>query len=253
MLTPQEVSEWTFPRATFGGYSMPQVDKFLDTLTGDYSALYNENAVLKSKMKVLVDQVEEYRATEETMRKALMTAQRIADEQVRQAEQKKAEVLCQAEEEARHRSAELGKVIEAEVFRLQQAKQATAAFVAKVRALVAQQETFLSQLADLCPPESAQTESKVEETAEEIDDSVQRLLAKAMMDAAVENMKSRQEPETPEDLSDTAEFAIPPAPAGGVTPPAKPAAKPAEPTPPAPQSGHIDFGSLQFGRDYEIK
>ena len=59
MLTPQEVSERAFPKASFGGYNMAQVDEFLDVLTEDYSALYSENAVLKSKMKVLVEKVEE--------------------------------------------------------------------------------------------------------------------------------------------------------------------------------------------------
>ena len=68
MLTPQEVSERAFPKASFGGYNMAQVDEFLDVLTEDYSALYSENAVLKSKMKVLVEKVEEYRSTEEAMR-----------------------------------------------------------------------------------------------------------------------------------------------------------------------------------------
>ena len=79
MLTPQEVSERVFPKASFGGYNMAQVDEFLDLLTEDYSTLYSENAVLKSKMKVLVDKVEEYRSTENAMRKALMTAQRMAE------------------------------------------------------------------------------------------------------------------------------------------------------------------------------
>ena len=58
MLTPQEVSERAFQKASFGGYNMGQVDEFLDVLTGDYSALYSENAVLKSKMKVLVEKVQ---------------------------------------------------------------------------------------------------------------------------------------------------------------------------------------------------
>ena len=30
MLTPQEVSERAFPKASFGGYNMTQVDEFLD-------------------------------------------------------------------------------------------------------------------------------------------------------------------------------------------------------------------------------
>ena len=85
MLTPQEVSERAFQKATFNGYNMSQVDEFLDILTADYSALYSENAVLKSKMKVLADKVEEYRATEDAMRQAFMIAQRRADDLVREA------------------------------------------------------------------------------------------------------------------------------------------------------------------------
>ena len=96
MLTPQEVSEHAFSKASFGGYNMTMVDEFLDILTVDYSALYNENAVLKSKMKVLVDKVEEYRSTEEAMRKALLTAQRMADEMIREAEQKKHTIIQDA-------------------------------------------------------------------------------------------------------------------------------------------------------------
>ena len=65
MLTPQEVSERAFQKASFGGYNMGQVDEFLDVLTGDYSALYSENAVLKSKMKVLVDRLKEIGKGEE--------------------------------------------------------------------------------------------------------------------------------------------------------------------------------------------
>lgn len=109
MLTPQEVSERAFPKASFGGYNMAQVDEFLDLLTADYTSLYNENAVLKSKMKVLVEKVEEYRATEDAMRKALMTAQRMADELVKEAEAKKAQILSDAEGEAKERVANIRK------------------------------------------------------------------------------------------------------------------------------------------------
>ena len=65
MLTPQEVSTHSFSKASFGGYNMAMVDEFLDELTDDYTALYKENAALKAKLKVLVEKVEEYRATGE--------------------------------------------------------------------------------------------------------------------------------------------------------------------------------------------
>ena len=55
MLTPQEVAEHSFAKASFGGYNMTMVDEFLDQVTNDYTALFKENATLKAKMKVLAD------------------------------------------------------------------------------------------------------------------------------------------------------------------------------------------------------
>ena len=55
MLTPQEVTGHVFEKALFGGYEIASVDKFLDQLTEDYTALYKESGILKTKMKVLVD------------------------------------------------------------------------------------------------------------------------------------------------------------------------------------------------------
>ena len=235
MLTPQEVSERAFPKASFGGYNMAQVDEFLDVLTEDYSTLYSENAVLKSKMKVLVEKVEEYRSTEEAMRKALMAAQRMADDLVKEAEQKRAQILEEAEAEAGRKVEAIRQEEEAERFRLESAQKETASYVAQVRALHAKAVEYLDQLSQLTPvPSPAENqEEKVEETVSDIDDSVQRLVAQAMAEAAAENEKARQaeaaqegESQNPpkddeeEDLGDTT---------------------------------RIDFGELQFGRDYEIK
>ena len=227
MLTPQEVSERAFPKASFGGYNMAQVDEFLDVLTEDYSALYSENAVLKSKMKVLVEKVE----------KALMAAQRMADDLVKEAEQKRAQILEEAEAEAGRKVEAIRQEAEAERFRLESAQKETASYVAQVRALHAKAAEYLDQLSQLTPPAPSPAENqeeKVEETVSDIDDSVQRLVAQAMAEAAAENEKARQaeaaqegenqnspkDDDEEEDLSDTT---------------------------------RIDFGELQFGRDYEIK
>ena len=236
MLTPQEVSERAFPKASFGGYNMAQVDEFLDVLTEDYSALYSENAVLKSKMKVLVEKVEEYRSTEEAMRKALMAAQRMADDLVKEAEQKRAQILEEAEAEAGRKVEAIRQEAEAERFRLESAQKETASYVAQVRALHAKAAEYLDQLDQLTPtPSPAENqEEKVEETVSDIDDSVQRLVAQAMAEAAAESQEAR--------------------PAQEDTPPQEESAQSAqededleEPT------TRIDFGELRFGRDYEIK
>ena len=254
MLTPQEVSERAFQKASFGGYNMAQVDEFLDILTGDYSSLFNENAVLKNKMKVLVDKVEEYRSTEEAMRKALLAAQRMADDLVKEAEEKKDAMLAQTEKDAAARKEELFHQLETEEYRLKKAQEKTAAFVEKVRALHAQEAEYLAQLEDLYPPETQPTVDPVQEKADEIDDNVQRLLAQAMEAATAENLRARAEQEE-RDLSDTAEFS-----------PGSPAAE--EDFPPVddqdydedydendhrpPSGSRINFGELQFGQDYEI-
>lgn len=91
MLTPQEVSTHAFSKAVMGGYNMAMVDEFLDELTDDYTALYKENAALKAKLKVLVEKVEDYRATEDSMRATLLTAQKMADSIVHEAEAKRDE------------------------------------------------------------------------------------------------------------------------------------------------------------------
>ena len=95
MLTPQEAESHVFPKASFGGYNMLQVDAFLDSLIEDYRTLYQENASLKSKMKVLVEKVEEYRATEDAMRMTLHSAQKMADAMVKEGEAKKQAAIDQ--------------------------------------------------------------------------------------------------------------------------------------------------------------
>ena len=96
MFTPQQIDQISISRATFGGYDMPQVDEFLEPLTEDYVTLYKENALLKSKMRVLVGKLEEYRKNETAMKEAVANAQATCDKMVSEAEAKCAEMLSNA-------------------------------------------------------------------------------------------------------------------------------------------------------------
>ena len=153
MLTPQEVSGRAFSKAAFGGYNMAMVDEFLDEVTDDYTALYKENAALKAKLKVLVDKVEEYRATEDSMRAALLTAQRMANTMVEEAEEKKKSMLAGAEDEARAKIGALQSDVELEQRRLNAAKAATAEFLQKTRELAQAQLALIERAPDLTPEE----------------------------------------------------------------------------------------------------
>ena len=96
MFTPQQIDQISFGRATFGGYDMQQVDEFLEPLTEDYVTLYKENALLKSKMRVLVGKLEEYRKNEAAMKESVVKAQKAADKMILDAEAKCAQMMKNA-------------------------------------------------------------------------------------------------------------------------------------------------------------
>lgn len=177
MLTPQEVSGRAFSKAAFGGYNMAMVDEFLDEVTDDYTALYKENAALKAKLKVLVDKVEEYRATEDSMRAALLTAQRMANTMVEEAEEKKKSMLAGAEDEARAKIGALRGEIELEQRRLNAAKAATADFLQKTRELAQAQLALIERAPDLTPEEIVGDKTAEQKAETDVNAIEERILA----------------------------------------------------------------------------
>ena len=176
-LTPQEVSGRAFSKAAFGGYNMAMVDEFLDEVTDDYTALYKENAALKAKLKVLVDKVEEYRATEDSMRAALLTAQRMANTMVEEAEEKKKSMLAGAEDEARAKIGALQGEIELEQRKLNAAKAATADFLQKTRELAQAQLALIERAPDLTPEEIVGDKTAEQKAETDVNAIEERILA----------------------------------------------------------------------------
>ena len=96
MFTPQQIEQVSFSKQTFNGYSIEEVDSFLEPLTEDYITLYKENALLKSKMRILVSKLEEYRNNEASMKEAIASTQNTCDLMVKEAESKCALMLSEA-------------------------------------------------------------------------------------------------------------------------------------------------------------
>ena len=96
MITPQQIEQVSFSKASFGGYNMQQVDEFLEPLTEDYVTLYKENALLKSKMRVLASKLEEYRKGEAAPRAADSDAKAAADQMLLETKQKCERMLKEA-------------------------------------------------------------------------------------------------------------------------------------------------------------
>ena len=122
MFTPQQIEQVSFEKATFGGYKMEDVDAFLEPLTDDYITLYKENALLKSKMKVLVGKLEEYRSNEASMKDAIVNAQKTCDMMVKEAEAKCTQMLNDANVTAAENAKNNDALIAAEEARVEEAK-----------------------------------------------------------------------------------------------------------------------------------
>ena len=123
MFTPQQIEQVSFGRATFGGYDMQSVDEFLEPLTEDYITLYKENALLKSKMKVLVSKLEEYRNNEASMKDAIVNAQKTCDLMVKEAEAKCTQMLADANAAAIENAKNADSLVAAENARVEEARQ----------------------------------------------------------------------------------------------------------------------------------
>ena len=179
MLTPQEISERELVKAVFGGYDIAVVDDFLETISADYAALYKENAILKSKIKVLVEKVEEYRSTEDSMR---MEAQEKSDTMVKTAQEESDATLAAAKEEAAKIVADLQAKVSEEESRLAVAQEATAAFIRQSRDLASKISSFLEAVPGL----EMKKAPAVEEPAEVVETPAVPDREEEIMDAAVQ-------------------------------------------------------------------
>lgn len=133
MFTPQQIEEVSFKKATFGGYDMQAVDEFLEPLTQDYITLYKENALLKSKMRVLVGKLEEYRENEASMKDAMANAQRTCERMVREAEQKASQMLSDANQAAAENARNATNLIAEEKARVDEARRIAAAKISDLQ------------------------------------------------------------------------------------------------------------------------
>ena len=183
MFTPQQIDQISFSKATFGGYNMQQVDEFLEPLTEDYVTLYKENALLKSKMRVLVGKLEEYRKNEASMKDAVINAQKTCDKMVAEAEAKCAKMLqnaasaAPAAEAAEIAPAATEDQIAAENARVEEARKAAAAKISELQEQLRSCIQALDRIKENhAPAESAPAPVQQEDVADEIAQNIEAMI-----------------------------------------------------------------------------
>ena len=230
MFTPQEVSEKVFPKASFGsgGYNMTSVDEFLDALTEDYTALFKENMALKTKLKVLAEKVEEYRSTEEAMRQALLTAQKMASKLVQEAQAEKDQLLADAKAEAAQEVQRLEDEKKAAEQKLAMAQEKLADFIRRSDELCQAHSAFLQSLPEL---ELAAPQPAEQAAESAVVDSIEQDILSQYDAAEAETVQ----PETPA-VTDEPTIKFPPVDSGTV-----------------PADFRLSLDELKFGRNYNGK
>lgn len=179
MITAQDIRERTFEKARFNGYDMADVDDFLEELAEDITAAQKENSVLKNKMKVLVDKIEEYRANEEALNMAVLSAQKLAVQIETDARKRAEAMLADADRQVKAKIGSISELADAEEKRLENAKAASAKFFDAVRTMCNTQlkniETISGNLLSRPEAPKAAPQVSVEDAVRSIEKSVSRI------------------------------------------------------------------------------
>ena len=167
MITAQDIREKTFENAKFGGYDMASVDDFLEDLAEEVTASQKENAVLKSKMKILVDKIEEYRANEEALNMAVLSAQKLAVQIESEARARANAMLAEADRQVNAKIGSIAEQADAEENRLAAAKSATLKFLESMREVCNKQLKNIEDIGNgFIPEEKAAAEAAAQAAAE---------------------------------------------------------------------------------------
>lgn len=134
MLSVQNIKEKRFEKAMFGGYDLKSVDDYMEEISSEFSVLLKENSALQQKLKELTDKNEEYKSVENSMRKALLSAQSIAAEMVEKAEKDRDAILNNAQEIAQEQIHTYRKQIAEEQINLENIQNKTSKFISKLTA-----------------------------------------------------------------------------------------------------------------------
>ena len=213
MITAQDIREKSFEKSKFSGYDMASVDDFLEELADDITASQKENAVLKSKMKVLVDKIEEYRANEDALKMAIISAQKLAGQIEADSRKRATAMLADADRQVKARVGSIEEETAKQERRLADAKAATSMFIDGMRAMCKAQLKNLDAISSgiLTQPEPVRPAEKagIDETVRTIEDNVSR--AQAGDDAQMQiefPSVNEDKPQNPKDFNNTQPFSF---------------------------------------------
>lgn len=166
MYTAEDIRNITFTKS-LGGYKTGEVDDFIDICADTVEELTKTNADLKKKMELLANKVVEYRNDEDSIRTALLSAQRMGDTVLREANHKAGLILEDAKIKADKIEEIAKQQIKEQIDELDRLKKLVGDFRTQMLSVYREHLSMINVLPEYTPPqEEAEEAPAAEETAE---------------------------------------------------------------------------------------
>ena len=146
MITPLDIENKRFAKQMVNGYSVEEVDDFLDELTIDYSKNYKEVTELRARVEELNSSLEQYKNIESTLQNTLVMAQTTAEEVKNVAKQKADQIVDEAKANAQKKVDELNNEILLKQKELDDVKKQFDIYKAKMESLLISQLELIKEI-----------------------------------------------------------------------------------------------------------
>ena len=148
MITPLDIENKRFAKQMVNGYSVEEVDDFLDDLTEDYTKNYKEVSELRNKVEELNNSLEHYKSIESTLQNTLVMAQTTAEDIKNVAQKQADQIVSEAKGTAQKRVDALDNEIIAKTKELEDVKKQFDIYKAKMESLLISQLELLKDVND---------------------------------------------------------------------------------------------------------
>ncbi len=146
MITPLDIENKKFSKQMMNGYSVEEVDDFLDDLTADYTKNYKEATELRVKVEELTQSLEHYKSIEATLQNTLVMAQKTADDVKNIAKQQADQIVNEAKGSAQKQVDDLDNQIIAKRRELDDVKKQFDIYKAKMESLLISQLELIKDI-----------------------------------------------------------------------------------------------------------
>lgn len=146
MITPLEIENKKFSKQMMNGYSVEEVDDFLDDLTACYEKLYKDNSESQDKISELQGKLEHYKQIEGTLNNTLIMAQSTAEDIKNVAKQQADQIVKDAEAESKQSLATLEQQILIKKKELEDLQKQFDVYKAKMESLLISQLELIKEV-----------------------------------------------------------------------------------------------------------